>query len=149
MRVSVIGGGQVDGATYERARAVGRLCGERGHTVVCGGYGGVMEAASRGASETGGHTVGILKGTDPTAANEYVDTPVVTGMGNGRNVLAVLNGDGVVAVDGSTGTLSELALALDDGKPVAGLDTHDLSGFDGFEAVGTPEAAVDSVETRV
>jgi uncharacterized protein (TIGR00725 family) len=149
MRVSVIGGGRVDETTYERAREVGRLCGERGHTVVCGGYGGVMEAACRGASEAGGHTVGILKGTDPTAANEYVDTPIVTGMGNGRNVMVVLNGDGVVAVDGATGTLSELALALDDGTPVAGLDTHDCSEFDGFEAVGSPEAAVESVERRM
>jgi uncharacterized protein (TIGR00725 family) len=149
MRVSVIGGGRVDEATYERARTVGRICGERGHTVVCGGYGGVMEAACRGASEAGGHTVGILKGTDPSAANDYVDTPIVTGMGNGRNVLVVLTGDGVVAVDGATGTLSELALALDAGHPVAGLDTHDLSAFDGFEAVDAPEAAVESVERRL
>ncbi|WP_276259796.1 TIGR00725 family protein [Haloglomus litoreum] len=148
MRISVIGGSRVDEATYERARAVGRCCGERGHTVVCGGYGGVMEAACRGAKEAGGDTVGILKGTDASAANDYVDTPIVTGMGNGRNVLVVLNGDGVVAVDGATGTLSELALALDDGTPVAGLDTHDLSGFDGFEAVDSPAAAVESVERR-
>ena len=149
MRVSVIGGGTVDGATYERAREVGRRCGRRGHTVVCGGYGGVMEAACRGASEAGGHTVGILKGTDPSAANDHVDTPVVTGMGNGRNVLVVLNGDAVVAVDGATGTLSELALALDGGLPVAGLDTHDLADFDGFEPVDSPAAAVESVERRV
>lgn len=148
MRVSVIGGGRVDEATYERAREVGRHCGERGHTVVCGGYGGVMEAACRGAKEAGGQTVGILKGTDASAANDYVDTPIVTGMGNGRNVLVVLNGDAAVAVDGATGTLSELALALDAGKPVAGLDTHDLSTFDGFEAVDSPAAAVESVDRR-
>ncbi|MFB6205317.1 MAG: TIGR00725 family protein [Haloglomus sp.] len=148
MRISVIGGGRVDEPTYERALAVGQCCGERDHTVVCGGYGGVMEAACRGAVAAGGETVGILKGTDPEAANDYVDTPIVTGMGNGRNVLVVLNGDAVVAVDGATGTLSELALALDDGKPVAGLDTHDLSEFDGFEAVASPEAAVESVERR-
>jgi uncharacterized protein (TIGR00725 family) len=148
MRISVIGGGRVDEATYERARAVGRVCGERGYTVVCGGYGGVMEAACRGGKEAGGDTVGILKGTDPDAANDWVDTPVVTELGNGRNVLVVLNGDGVVAVDGATGTLSELALALDYGKPVAGLDTHDLSDFAGFEAAESPVAAVDSVERR-
>jgi uncharacterized protein (TIGR00725 family) len=148
MRVSVIGGGAVDEAIYERAREVGRRCGEHGHTVVCGGYGGVMEAACRGAKAADGDTVGILKGTDRTAANDYVDTPIVTEMGNGRNVMVVLNGDGVVAVDGATGTLSELALALDYDLPVAGLDTHDLSGFDGFEAVESPIAAVDSVERR-
>jgi hypothetical protein len=148
MRVSVIGGGEVDEQTYERSREVGRVCGERGYTVVCGGYGGVMEAACRGAREAGGDTVGILKGTDWDAANDYVDTAIVTEMGNGRNVMVVLNGDGVVAVDGGTGTLSELGLALDDGLPVAGLDTHDASAFDGFEAVDSPAAAVDSVERR-
>lgn len=99
MRISVIGGSRVDDDTYERAREVGRLCGERGYTVVCGGYGGVMEAACRGAKAAGGHTVGILKGTDPDVANDWVDTPVVTELGNARNVLVVLNGDGVVAVD--------------------------------------------------
>jgi uncharacterized protein (TIGR00725 family) len=148
MRITVIGGGRVDEDTYERAREVGRHCGERGYTVVCGGYGGVMEAACRGAKAAGGDTIGILKRTDPDAANDWVDTPIVTEMGNGRNVLVVLNGEGVVAVDGATGTLSELALALDYGKPVAGLDTHDLSGFAGFEAVDAPAAAVDSVERR-
>jgi uncharacterized protein (TIGR00725 family) len=148
MRVSVIGGGEVDESTYERAREVGRICGERGYTVVCGGYGGVMEAACRGAHEAGGDTVGILKGTDRDAANDYVDTAIVTEMGNGRNVMVVLNGDGVVAVDGETGTLSELGLALDYGLPVTGLDTHDASAFDGFEAVDSPAAAVDSVERR-
>jgi uncharacterized protein (TIGR00725 family) len=107
-----------------------------------------MEAACRGAHEAGGDTVGILKGTDRDAANDYVDTAIVTEMGNGRNVMVVLNGDGVVAVDGETGTLSELGLALDYGLPVAGLDTHDASAFDGFEAVDSPAAAVDSVERR-
>lgn len=148
MRVSVIGGGDVERAAYERAREVGRLLGERGHTVVCGGYGGVMEAVCRGAQGAGGATVGILKGTDPAEANDYVETPIATGIGNARNALVVLNGAAVIAVDGSTGTLSELALALDDGTPVAGLDTHDLSGFDGFEAVESPREAVESVERR-
>jgi uncharacterized protein (TIGR00725 family) len=148
MRVSVIGGGDVDEATYDQAREVGHLLGERGHTVVCGGYGGVMEAVCRGALETGGHTVGIIKGTDPGEANDYVETPIATGIGNARNVLVVLNGAAVIAVDGSTGTLSELALALDEGMPVAGLDAHDLSEFAGFEAVDSPRAAVESVERR-
>lgn len=149
MRITVIGGGRVDEDTYERACEVGRCCGERGYTVVCGGHGGVMEAACRGAKAAGGDTIGILKGTDPDAANDWVDTPIVTELGNGRNVLVVLNGDGVVAIDGATGTLSELALALDYGKPVAGLSTHDLSEFAGFEAVDSPAAAVESVEQRL
>jgi hypothetical protein len=148
MRVSVIGGSSVDEETYERAREVGRLLGERGHAIVCGGYGGVMEAACRGAREAGGRTVGILKGTDPAAGNDYLDVPIATGLGNARNVLVVLNGAATIAVDGATGTLSELGLALDAGRPVAGLDAHDCSAFDGFEAVSTPREAVESVERR-
>lgn len=148
MRVSVVGGGVRDEETYRTARNVGAQLAARGHTVVCGGYGGVMEAVCRGAREEGGHTVGILKGTDPDGCNDYVETAIATGMGNARNVLVVLNGDAVIAVGGSTGTLSEVAHALDFGKPVAGLDTHDLSEFDGFEDCESVGAAVRSVERR-
>jgi uncharacterized protein (TIGR00725 family) len=146
MRVSVIGGSEVPDAEYETARAVGRLLGGRDHEVVCGGLTGVMEAVCRGASEAGGRTIGILPGSDREAANEYVDVAVATGLGSARNALVVLNGDAAIAVDGSTGTLSEIGLALDHGRPVAGLDTHDVAGV---EAVETPEAAVDRVEYRV
>ena len=144
MRVSVIGGGRVDDATYEAAVETGHELASRGHTVVCGGRGGVMEAVCRGARAEGGHTIGILPGADPTEANEFVETPVVTEMGTARNILVVLNGTAAIAIDGATGTLSELAHALDFGRPVAGLDTHDL---DGVEAVDTPLEAVDYVES--
>ena len=143
MRVSVIGGGRVDAANRETAEAVGRLLGERGHAVVCGGLGGVMEAACRGARSAGGPTIGILPGTDPSEANPHVETPIATGMGNARNVLVVLNGDAVVAVSGAAGTLSEIGHALDFGRPVAGIGTHDVPGV---EAVESPEAAVEFVE---
>ncbi|MFC7176591.1 TIGR00725 family protein [Halosegnis marinus] len=148
MRVSVIGGGRVDDRTYGVARELGERLAERGHAVVCGGYGGVMEAVCRGAKLRDGRTIGILKGERPDEGNEYLDVPIATGMGNARNTLVVLNGDAVVAVDGGTGTLSELGLALDFGKPVAGLGTHDLTEFDGFEAVNTVEDAIASVERR-
>ncbi|MFB6117335.1 TIGR00725 family protein [Halosegnis sp.] len=149
MRVSVIGGSSVDDETAAVAERVGELLGDRDHTVVCGGYGGVMAAACRGTKRAGGQTVGILSGADPRAGNDYLDTAVATGLGNARNPLVVLNGDGVVAVDGATGTLSELGHALDYGRPVAGLNTHDCTEFDGFEAVETAAAAVDSLERRV
>ena len=144
MRVSVIGGSTVGDERYEQARDVGRLLAERDHVVVCGGRGGVMEAVARGATDAGGHTIGILPGEDWTAANEYIETPVATGLGNARNALVVMNGDAAIAIDGSTGTLSEIALALDAGKPVAGLDTHEV---DGVKAVETPTAAVEHVES--
>jgi len=149
MRVSVIGGSEVEEGTYEEAREVGRLLAERDHEVVCGGYGGVMEAACRGASEAGGHTVGILKGTDPSEGNEWVGTGIATGMGDARNALVVLNGAACIAVDGAAGTLSELGLAFVYDRPVAGLDTHDCSAFDGFRAVETPLEAVEYVERAV
>jgi len=144
MRVSVIGGSTVGDELYEQSREVGRLLAEHDHEVVCGGLGGVMEAAARGAKEAGGHPIGILPGEDREMANEYIETPIATGLGNARNALVVSNGDAAIAIDGSTGTLSEIALALDAGKPVAGLDTHDIEGV---EAVETPEAAVEYVES--
>lgn len=143
MRVSVIGSGAARPETTAVAESVGRMLAEGGHAVVCGGLGGVMEAACRGARDAGGRTVGILPGTDPTAANPHVETPIATGLGNARNVLVVLNGEAVIAVSGSTGTLSEIGHALDFGRPVAGIDTHDV---DGVRAVDTPEAAVAYVE---
>ncbi|MFB6109254.1 MAG: TIGR00725 family protein [Halodesulfurarchaeum sp.] len=143
MRVSVIGGSTVEERTARVAERLGRELGRRGHDVVCGGLTGVMEAVARGVAETEGRTIGILPGTDPTAANRYVDVPIVTGLGNARNPLVVQNGDAAIAVDGRYGTLSEIAHALDIGRPVAGLDTHHVPGV---EAVGSPAAAVDYVE---
>ena len=148
MRVSVIGGSSIDDETRAQAREVGRLLGERGHTVVCGGLGGVMEAVCRGAREHDAETIGILPTGRRADANEWVTTPIATGLGNARNPLVVLNGDAVVAIDGAAGTLSELGHALDFGRPVAGLHTHDVA-LDGFRAVGTPRAAVDYVESAV
>ena len=146
MRVSVIGGSTVTDGLSEEAREVGRLLAERDHEVVCGGHTGVMEAVCRGAVEAGGHTIGILPGENREAANPYVTTAIATGLGNARNALVVLNGDAAIAIDGSTGTLSEIALALDAGKPVAGIDTHDVAGI---EPVETPAAAVEYVERSV
>ncbi|MFB6162894.1 MAG: TIGR00725 family protein [Halococcoides sp.] len=146
MRVSVIGGSTVDTETSATAREVGRHLAEHGHAIVCGGRGGVMEATCRGASEAGGRTIGILPGKDRAAANEFVDMAIATGMGAARNALVVLNGDAAIAIDGSTGTLSEIALALDAGRPVAGLDTHAIAGV---EPVDTPTAAVEYVERAV
>jgi uncharacterized protein (TIGR00725 family) len=103
-----------------------------------------MAAVCAGATRAGGETVGILPTADPDDANEYVDTPVATGMGHARNAMVVMNGDAVVAVDGGAGTLSELGFAGVFDRPVAGLDTHDVAGV---EAVETPAAAVDYVES--
>ena len=144
MRVSVIGGGRIGSDVAETAAAVGKLLGQRGHTVVCGGLGGVMEAACRGAKEAGGKTIGVLPGENPAEANEYVDVAVATGLGHARNALVVMNGDAVVAIDGSGGTLSEVGFSFVYEKPIAGLETHD---GEGVEAGATPEEAVTYVES--
>ncbi|MEF8775859.1 MAG: TIGR00725 family protein [Haloarculaceae archaeon] len=149
MYVSVIGGGTCTDEEAEVAAAVGREIADRGHDLICGGRDGVMAAACRGAHEAGGHTVGILPGPDRGEANEFVETAIATGMENARNVLVVLNGDGVVAVDGGTGTLSELGHALDLGRPVAGLGTHRVEGVPGVEHVSSAREALDYVEGAV
>ncbi len=105
-----------------------------------------MEAVCRGAREAGGETIGVLPTDRRSDANPHVTVPIATGMGHARNALVVANGDAAVAVDGSHGTLSEIGLALAHGRPVAGLDTHDVAGV---EAVETPTEAVDYVESAV
>jgi uncharacterized protein (TIGR00725 family) len=107
--------------------------------LVCGGLGGAMEAACRGAKQAGGTTVGILPGSDRSAANEFVDVAVPTGLGEARNALVVRTADALIAVGGGYGTLSEIALALRGGKPVIGLDTWQIEGV---VSVDGPEAAV-------
>jgi uncharacterized protein (TIGR00725 family) len=146
MRVSVIGGGRSTDEATERAEAVGRELGRRGHTVVCGGLGGTMAAVCRGATVEGGTTIGILPGERVDAANEYVDTAIATGLGHARNALVPLNGDAVIALSGGYGTLSELGFAGVYDRPVVGLGTHDVPGV---EAVDSSEAAVDAVEAAL
>ena len=147
MRVSVIGGGVITDEQADRAEALGRELGARGHTVVCGGRGGTMEAVCRGAKATGATTIGILPGEHPEAANDYVDHPIATGLGHARNALVPLNGDAVVALTGGVGTLTEIGFAGIYDRPVVGLETHDVSDVDlEITTVETPEAAVDAVE---
>ena len=125
--VAVVGGSTCTADEARVAEAVGRGLASRGAILVCGGLGGVMEAACRGAKAAGGLTVGILPGDDRKSANPHVDVPVVTGMGHARNAIVVKTAQAVIAVDGSYGTLSEIALALQNGIAVIGLGTWDFS----------------------
>jgi uncharacterized protein (TIGR00725 family) len=134
--VAVIGPG--DEPTVAAAE-VGRLIAERGAVLVCGGRGGAMEAACRGAKEVGGLTVGILAGPDRSEANPFVDVVLPTGLGEARNALVVAAADVVIAIGGGYGTLSEIALALKVGKRVIGLGTWEIEGV---VAAESPEAAV-------
>ncbi|MCD6554715.1 MAG: TIGR00725 family protein [Anaerolineae bacterium] len=127
MIVAVVGASQCTPQEAEIAEAVGRELARRDAILICGGRGGVMEAACRGAKAGGGRTVGILPGTSRHQANPYVDIPIVTGLGEARNLIIVRSADAVIAVGGEYGTLSEIAFALKLGVPVVGLGTWELS----------------------
>jgi uncharacterized protein (TIGR00725 family) len=140
MMVAVIGDGFCSAETSLLAEEVGRLLAENGATVVCGGLGGVMEAACRGAKDAGGLTIGVLPGRRRRDANRYVDIPIVTGMGEARNIIVVSSGQSVIAVSGGFGTLSEIAHALKLGIPVVGLGTWQLSRRGWKEPKGIAQA---------
>ena len=144
--VSVIGPGDADPDALDAAEQVGRALAQHGAVLVCGGRGGVMEAACRGARAGGGTTVGILPDPDRSHANAYLDVALPTGMGELRNGLVARAGDAVIAVGGEFGTLSEIAFALKLGRPVVGLRTWELARagqrVDAIVAVSTPAEAV-------
>ena len=118
--IAVIGSGEgVDEATLAVAVAVGRLIAERGAALVTGGRGGIMEAASRGASEAGGLVIGVLPGTDASDANAHVELAIPTGLGFAmRNVITIRSADAVIMVSGEVGTLAEAVLSYQHGKPL-------------------------------
>lgn len=125
--IGVIGNGHPDAVLDPLAYEVGRAIAGAGHGLVCGGLGGVMEAAARGCRDAGGRTVGILPGMDPAEANPAIEVAIPTGLGEMRNALVVRASAAIVAVGGAYGTLSEIALALKTKKPVVGLKTWDIS----------------------
>jgi len=126
--VAVVGGGEAGTEACAAAEEIGRQLARQGAVVVCGGLGGVMEAACRGAKHGGGTTVGILPTDDRADANPWVDVVVATGLGEARNALVVRTADVLIAVDGEFGTLSEIALALRTGTRVVGVATWELAG---------------------
>jgi uncharacterized protein (TIGR00725 family) len=123
------------------AREAGRELAMRGATLVCGGLGGVMEAAARGAHEAGGQTVGILPGYDRSAANPFIKVPIVSGMGEARNVIVVATGQAVIALRGEGGTLAEIGHALKLQRPVVALAAW--RQIEGLHRAQTPREAVE------
>lgn len=124
--IAVVGPGEADENECTVALEAGRALGRRGAVLVCGGLGGVMEAACRGARKEGGTTVGVLPGLDRDAANPHVQVALATGLGEARNALVARAADAVIAIGGEFGTLSEIALALKAGTPVVGVGTWEL-----------------------
>jgi uncharacterized protein (TIGR00725 family) len=144
VQVAVIGSGTEH---EERAEEVGRLLAGRGATVVCGGLGGVMAAAARGAKEAGGTTIGILPSEDAHDANPWLDHVVVTGIGHARNLAVVASGDAVIAVGGSWGTLAEIGFAMRLGRPTVIVEPGWT--VDGVERANGPLEAVEWALERV
>ena len=139
--IGIVGSGSPDKILYSLAEDVGREIADRNCALVCGGLGGVMEAACKGAKENGGLTIGILPGEDKKLSNKYVDIPIVTGSGHARNLTVALTGDVIIAIGGSYGTLSEISFALIFKKKVIGLNTWEISPE--IEIVSTPKEAID------
>jgi uncharacterized protein (TIGR00725 family) len=139
--IAVIGPGRDAGeAELAQAEEAGAAIADAGATLVCGGLGGVMEAACRGARSRGGFTVGVLPGSDREDANGWVVLALPTGLGEARNTLIVRAADAVVAIGGGWGTLSEIAFALRAGVPVLGVGTWELARG------GEPVAGVRAVD---
>lgn len=128
MNIAVIGGHSCPPDIAKIAEEMGREIARMGATLICGGLGGVMEAACKGAKSCGGKTIGILPGHDKKEANPFVDIPIATGLGYMRNNLVVKNAEIVIAIDGKEGTLSEIAFALQMEKPILGINTWDIPG---------------------
>lgn len=127
IKIGVIGSAEPNEKLNKLAEEVGIEIAKKDCFVVCGGLGGVMEAACKGAKSIGGTTIGILPGEDKKQANNYVDINIVTGMGYSRNMVVVLSSDAVIAIGGSYGTLSEISYALKFNIPLIGINTWDVS----------------------
>lgn len=144
MRISVCAPGTATDEELTLAGAVGRLLAERGCTLVCGGLGGAMAAACRGARDAGGATIGIIPGYDDRAANPWVEHVICTGMGQARNTLVAATGQAIIAIGGGWGTLSEIALALRLGRPVVL-----LGGWAGMFSAETGRTLLDELEGTI
>ncbi len=138
--VSVIGASQATAEHLDLAYEVGKIVAETGAALLCGGMGGIMSAAAKGAKENNGLTIGILPNDDKTGANPYIDIAIPTGLGQARNVITAYSGDVIIALPGKYGTLTEIGFALSKDKIILGLYTWDIPGIeqiDGLEVLKT------------
>jgi uncharacterized protein (TIGR00725 family) len=151
--VAVIGASNATAWELETAERLGALLAEAGAILVCGGLGGVMDAAARGCEAAGGTSIGILPGDDRALASPHLTVAVATGFGEARNAIVARSADAVIAVGGEFGTLSEIALALKTATPVVGLGTWEL-GRDDLDSdpivrADTPDAAIAALQRLV
>jgi len=144
-RISVFGGRDISEPIYNDAYELGKLLAKEDYLVYCGGGDGVMEAVAKGVDESGGTCVGILKGQTLDEMNEYIHIPMITNMGITRNAFLAYNCDAAVAVSGKYGTLSEIAYAIQLGKPIIGLHSWDIDELDN---VKTPHEVIQFIKGK-
>jgi uncharacterized protein (TIGR00725 family) len=144
--IGVIGGSVIDDETYQLAFKVGELIALSDSMIICGGLSGAMEAACKGAKSKGGITIGILPGANIGDANRWVDIPIATGLGHGRNMVIVNSARAFIAIDGGYGTLAEIGFALANGKKVFGLNTWKIDGV--FDCASPEDAVTGALETE-
>ncbi len=159
--ISVIGASVVDAKVAKIAQEVGSAIAKRGYILACGGLGGVMEAACKGAKSAKGTTIGILPGVEKSEANQYVDIVIPTGIGLARNLIVVAAGDGIIVISGGSGTLGELSFAWQLAKPIVTItpsggwaekfagQTLDDRRIDKIESANTAEEALDILDKQI
>ena len=140
-KIAVCGGSEANSKTLKLAEEIGRLIAGKGGIVVSGGLGGVMESAAKGARSGGGLNIGFLPGEDSSAANEFVDIVLPTGLGHTRNMMIILAADAAIALPGKYGTLTEISFALLHGRPVISLGSWQVD-----EGVIIASSAKEAVE---
>ncbi|MFQ5905984.1 MAG: TIGR00725 family protein [bacterium] len=145
--IGVIGASSCPQKIAEIAERVGEEIARRGAVLVCGGLGGVMEAACQGAKKEGGTTVGVIPYREVDRANDFVDVVIATGMGEARNAVIINSSDGLIAISGKYGTLSEIAFGLKSGKPIVGMSTWHID--ERIRRVDDPVKAVDLIFRKI
>ena len=155
--ISVIGGAESSPEILKLAEEIGSEIAKRGVALACGGLMGVMEAVCKGAKKYDGVTIGILPSNFKDDANKFVDYAIPTGLGYARNFLVAKTGDAVIAIDGSAGTLSEIAIAWFSDKPIVAMASSggwakkiagtriDTRRTDEVHSASTPEEALDII----
>lgn len=143
--ISVIGGSTISSRVEDLAQSVGRMIAELGCILVCGGLGGAMEAAAKGAKMAGGTTIGILPGKDKSDANSYIDISLPTSIGYARNTIVSCSGDIIIALPGSVGTNSEICYGLVFGRPVIDLGNWNIEGMIDVKNIAEAEEKIKKI----
>ena len=143
--ISVVGGSRISSKVGDLAESVGRMIAKLGCVLVCGGLGGAMEAAARGAKKAGGMTIGILPGKDKRDANSYIDISLPTSIGYARNTIVACSADIIVALPGSSGTNSEICYGLVYGRPVIDLGHWNMEGMINAKNIAEAEEKIKGI----